>query len=305
MRIIEKLPKSFLLTLIAVSLFLFHPISTFSAEKPSQDSAALLDIYHRIEPKLNNNSFGLPLYVESAESADRVNAVVFGIIKHSFGRVRAALKSPENLCNILSLHPNVKACTFSEIPGTTTLTLYAGRKTYQTPEDARRVSYAFSVTEEGTDYLNIILKADEGPLGTKDHELRLEALRLGPETTLIRARYGYSSGPIAQLAENIYFATLGLGKIGFTVSGIDAGGRLQYVRGRRGAIERNAVRYYLAIDSFIDTLPCSEDSCFKTRLSEWYDLADRYKKQLHDMGKADYIGIKEHEHKNQEFLQKK
>ena len=51
------------------------------------------------------------------------------------------------------------------------------------------------------------------------------------------------------LAEKAYFATLGRGKVGFTVTGTDQNGKALYIGGPRGAIERNAVRYYFAIQT--------------------------------------------------------
>lgn len=106
-----------------------------------------------------------------------------------------------------------------------------------------------------------------------------------------------------RLAEKIYFATLGRAKVGFTVTGKDGDGNPVYIGGRRGAIERNAVRYYFAIQSFIDTLRYPEKDRFNARTSQWYDLTGRYRKQLYEMDKKDYLGFKTEERRNQMLLQ--
>jgi hypothetical protein len=77
-----------------------------------------------------------------------------------------------------------------------------------------------------------------------------------------------------------------------------------YIGGPRGAIERNAVRYYFAIQSFMNTLRYPEESRFSMRTDKWYDLTDRYRKQLFDLDKKDYLTFKTTEHKNQVTLQR-
>jgi hypothetical protein len=41
------------------------------------------------------------------------------------------------------------------------------------------------------------------------------------------------------------------------------------------------------------------------RISKWYDLTSRYRKQLFEMEKKDYLGFKTEEHKNQVALQQR
>lgn len=81
-------------------------------------------------------------------------------------------------------------------------------------------------------------------------------------------------------------------------------GKPIYIRGPRGALERNAVRYYFAIQSFMNTLRYPEESRFRMRINDWYDLTNRYRKQLYELDKEDYFTIKSQEYKNQELLQR-
>jgi hypothetical protein len=299
---ITNLLKFFLFMVAAAILFSACSASAF--EKPRQGEDILLDTYHRIEAKLERNSFGLPLFLESSERQDRVKVDVYGIFDYPFSSVVNVLKVPANWCDIVSLHPNVKACTYRELPDTWLLTFYIGRKVYLPPEDTRHVIYRYRNVNQQPGHLDITLSADAGPFGTKDHRMRFEALPLDGRRTFVHVNYEYSDSAALRFTETVYFATFGWGKIGFTVTGTDRNGKPVYIGGPRGAIERNAVRYYLAIQSFMNTLRYPEESRLCMRISEWYDLADRYRKQLFDLDKKDYLSFKTKEHINQMTLQR-
>ncbi|MGC2062102.1 MAG: hypothetical protein WA610_03930 [Thermodesulfovibrionales bacterium] len=299
---INNLQKCFLL-MVAAAVLLSVGL-TSAAEKPKQGEDILLDTYHRNMTRLEKNSFGLPLFLESFELDDKVHVDVFGIFDHPFSSVVNVLKVPANWCDIVSLNPNVKACTYGALPGAGLLTFYIGRKVYQPPEDTRQVMYQYRIVDQQPGYLDIILSADAGPFGTKNHRMRFEALPLEGGRTFVHVSYAYSDSAALRFAEKVYFATLGWGKLGFTVTGTDRHGMPVYIGGPRGALERNAVRYYFAIQSFMHTLSYPEQYRFSMRISEWYDLTTPYKKQLFDLDKKDYVKFKIEEHKNQLLLQR-
>jgi len=298
---LRNLLKFFLF--IVVAAIVFPAGFAIAADNPLKGEDILLDTYHRNTAKFERNNFGFPLFLESFERGDRVHVDVYGIFDYPFSIVVNVLKVPANWCDIVSLHPNVKACTFKELPGTWRLTFYMGRKVYQHPADTRQVLYRYRNVDQRQGYLDIILDADEGPFGTKDHRMRFEALPLDDGRTFVHVSYEYNSSIALRLAEKVYFATLGLGKVGFTVTGTDINGNPVYIGGARGAVERNAVRYYFAIQSVMNTLRYPEKSRFSMRISEWYDLTSRYRKQLFDLDKNDYLAFKTKEHKNQVTLQ--
>jgi hypothetical protein len=298
----RNLPKFFLSMVTAA--IIFSAGSAPAVEKHRQNEDILLDTYYRNMAKLEATSFGLPLFIESFERDDRVHVDVYGIFDYPLSRVVNVLKVPENWCDIASLHPNVKACTCRELPGDWMLTFYIGRKFYQPPKDTRQVIYHYRKVDEKQEYLDIVLAADAGPFGTKHHRMRFEVLPLNGEKTFVHVSYSYNNSVALRLAEKIYFATLGRGKIGFTVTGTDRNGNPVYIGGPRGAIERNAVRYYLATQSFMNTLLYPEKIRFGMRISEWYDLTTHYRKQLFDLDKKDYLTFKTKEHKNQMVLQR-
>ena len=290
MQKIRNLPKFILFMVAASVLFSAGPAS--AAEKPRQGEDILRDTYHRNMAKLETNSFGLPLFLESFEHDDRVHVDVYGVFDYPFSSVVNVLKVPENWCDIVSLHPNVKACTSRDLPGAGLLTFYIGRKVYQTPDEARQVVYHYRNVKQQPGHLDILLSADAGPFGTTDHRMRFEAMPLDGGKTFVHVSYTYSDSVALRLAGKVYFATLGSGKVGFTVTGTDTSGNPVYIGGPRGAIERNAVRYYFAIQSFMNTLHYPEEKRFSMRISEWYDLTTRYRKQLFELEKKDYLEFK-------------
>ncbi|OGR23571.1 MAG: hypothetical protein A2X83_08550 [Desulfuromonadales bacterium GWD2_54_10] len=288
---------------IATVAILFSAGPASAVQMPRQGAEMLLDTYHRNMGKLEKNSFGIPLFLESYEKDEKVHVDVYGIFNHPFSSVVNVLKAPANWCDIVSLYPNIKACTYKVQPGNGLLTFYLGRKIYQTPEDARQIIFHYRNVGQQQGYLDIILSADAGPFGTKDHRLRVEAVPLDGGKTFVHVSYTYSDSVALRLAGKIYFATLGRDKVGFTATGTDKNGKPVYIGGPRGAIERNAVRCYFAIQTFMHVLNYPEENRFSMRLSEWYDLTTRYRKQLFDLDKKDYITFKTAEHKNQVTLQ--
>lgn len=277
---------------------------TATAVTLKQGEDGLLDTYQRNKARLASTSFGLPLFLESVERDDRVHVDVYGIFDYSFSSVVNMLKVPANWCDIVSLHQNVKACTHRELPDPQ-LTFYIGKKTYQSPEDVRQVIYQYRIVALQERYLDIVLSASAGPFGTKGHKMRFEALPLNGGKTFVHVSYEYKDSVALRLAAKAYFATFGLSKVGFTVTAKDRRGNPVYIGGPRGSIERNAVRYYLAIQAFMNTASYPEEKRFGKSIRAWYDLTDRYRTQLFELEKENYLRIKTMEHKNQAALQRR
>ena len=299
-----KIPLKICLMPVAVAILFFAGFSV-AAEKPGQGEAILLDAYHRNMTRLETSNFGLPLFLESFEQDDRMHVDAYGIFDYPFDTVADALDVPANWCDIVSLHPNVKACTYREFAGIWLLTFYLGRKGYQPLADTRQIICRYRNVARQQGYLDVIIIADQGPYGTKNHSLRFEALPLEGGRTFVHASYAFSDSAALRLAANIYFATLGRSKIGFTVTGTNANGNPVYIGGPRGAVERSAARYYLAIQSFMNTLRSPEASRFNMRINNWYDLTFIYRKQLFDLNKEDYLLFKTSEHFHQVNLQRR
>ncbi len=63
------------------------------------------------------------------------------------------------------------------------------------------------------------------------------------------------------------------------------------------------MRYYLAILAYLDALGSPPDQRLERQLTLWYDLTTKYKKQLFEMGKEDYLAYKRIDEKSRLQLQ--
>ncbi len=301
MRYFSRLP----FLLCAVVFTIFWRISAQAAEPASPGNTALLEKYSFIKTELAKNQFGVPLYLLSKAEARQQLADLYGIFDYPFSDIREALNSPADWCDIIPLDLNIKACTFARENGQWHLTLYAGRKYYQSPGEAYKLNFKFQVAVERPDYLDVTLDAEKGPFLTEDYRIRLEAVPLGAAKSFVHFSYAYRYGLLAGLATKSYFATIGRNKRGFSVVASDKDGKPIYAGGPRGAVERNAVRYYLALQAYMDTLKFPENERFKKRLGRWFTLTERYPEQLYEMSRDEYLDSKKREHENQLMLQKK
>lgn len=291
-----------ILVLLAVTVFCCGV--GHASENVSSGGKTLLGKYPAISAKLQKNQFAAPIYLESFEAKGSQQVDMYGVLYYPFDAVRDALQSPVSWCDITSLHINIKACTTRKVADQWFLTIYSGRKYYQPPEEAYQLKFKFRIAAQQRDYLDIALTADEGPLRTKDHRIRLEAAPLDKGSTFVHFSYAYNHGPLAIIAIKTYFASLARDKTGFSVV-TGKSGTPVYIGGVRGAVERNTVRYYLALQTYMDTLKSLEGGRFEQRIGRWYDLTARYPRQLKEVEKPEYLSNKRREHVNQLMLQNK
>ena len=270
------------------------------ADVADANSAALLRAkYVTLKDKLNHNQFQLPLYLDSRQSSGDLRGDIYAVVEHSFATVGSALKGAPQWCNILFLHLNIKYCRATE--DKQGLTAFIGRKYDQPLEDAHRVEFLYKVAAENPDYLQIILKAQKGPFGTKNYRIMLEAIPQEGKT-FIHLSYSYAYGMTARLAMGAYFSTLGSAKVGFTIVGKQPDGQPIYVEDMRAALERNTMRYYLAIDAYLDALSAPSQEQFEKRLRNWFASTERYALQLHEVTQGDYLDMKRKEYKRQQTV---
>lgn len=275
-----------------------------AAETEATGEQALLAKYASIKGKLEGNQFGAPIYLESKEGRESVRVDMYGVFHFPFEAVRDALQSPAAWCDITSLHINIKACVHKTVTGKQAqLTLYSGRKYFQPPSDAYPLKLVFRPVSVQPRYLELALVGEEGPMGTKDHRITVQAAPLEGQGTFLHFSYTYSHGAMARMAIKTYFATLGRDKVGFTM--VDEDGKQTYIDGVRGAVERNTMRYYLALQTYLETLKVPEAQRFEQRISRWYDLTAKYPRQLKEIDKPAYLSNKKMERAQQEALQAK
>jgi hypothetical protein len=281
-----------LLSLLALTLGTACLAST--ADAPDVD--ALREHYAELAPLFDSSPFGVPLLLESNEAGYLLQGDAHAVVTHSFEEVRTALTGAGSWCATLILHLNVKYCRASDSDTGTTLHLAMGRKIDQLPSATRRVPFRFSVLASREDLISIRLKAAAGPYGTRDYEVALDAIPVDAGRTFLHLKYRYRYGVWARIGTRFYLAGAGRAKIGFTR--VDAPGdpTPRYIGGFRGILERNIMRYYLAIDARLDSLTVPEDERFEHSLEAWFASTEIYAAQLHEMEHDEYIAVKRAEH---------
>jgi hypothetical protein len=207
------------------------------------------------------------------------------------------LSGPSPWCDILIMPINTKECRVTERPAGTNLTVRIGRKSDQAVKDAFPIVFAYRLAESSNDYLAVRLDAENGPLGTHDYRVLLEATPVENGKTFLHLRYSYGYGMAGRLAMQAYLATAGAGKVGFTPAGNDL------IGGMRGVVERNTMRYYLAIDAYLNTAAGPAGQRVERRLMEWFDSTEQYKRQLHELDRDAYLAMKRKEVQRQQTAQ--
>ncbi len=279
------------LRLLATAGLLLFGIAAADAQ-PVPSAEALRAQYSSLQQKLAQSPFGRPLYLESVRSGGDLSGDVFAVAEHPFATLNAGLDDASHWCEILILHLNVKNCRSSADARASSLVVHIGTKYAQPVEAAQRVDFDFRVLADTEQYLQILLSADKGPLGTHDFRIMLEAIAIDGQRAFIHLAYAYSYGLMARLAMQGYLGTVGRGKVGFTVVGRTPEGGPVYVGDMRGVIERNAMRYYLAVDAYLGSLKLPARERVERRLRDWFMATERYPLQLHELSEREYLEMK-------------
>jgi hypothetical protein len=137
------------------------------------------------------------------------------------------------------------------------------------------------------------LRPPAGPLGTHDYRILLEATPADATHTVLHLAYSYGYGALGQLAMQAYLATAGASKVGFTT--VEEGGQPHLVGGMRGVMERNTMRYFLAIEAYLASLGTPSQGRAERRFEAWFDATERFARQLHEMSREQYLSMKRRE----------
>lgn len=265
------------------------------------DSAAALRAQHRVlRDQLSHNQFQRPLYMDSSEVSGGVTGDVYALINYPFATASAALNEPARWCAIMMLHINTKYCGASTDSHGSVLQVSIGKKHDQPLDEAYRLHFAYRIAAVTPDYLKVVLTADAGPLGTRDYRVILEAVAVDGAGTFIHFTYSYGYGVAGRLAMQAYLGTVGSGKVGFTVVGTRSDGRPLHIGGMRGLVERNTMRYYLAIEAFLGALSTPPQTRLEKSLRDWFAATERYPRQLHDLEQSEYLDMKRREYLRQQ-----
>jgi hypothetical protein len=256
----------------------------------AQDAQALRARHAALQAKLAHNAFGRPLYVESSQKGGEHKGSIYAVIEQPFQRVGAALRRAAPWCDVLIVQANVKNCEASASGGET-LSLFIARRAADPLEQAYRVDLSY-VPRTGSDYLHVALDSPEGPFGTTDYRIRLEAAALDAKRTFMRLVYSYELHGTARFGMKVYLASSGRDKVGFSIVDRTAEGAPVYIGGVRGVVERNTMRYYLALEAYLGTLDVPVDERMEKRLRAFHAGLERYPRQLRELDLGEYLEIK-------------
>jgi len=283
---------------VATCLLVASSWSGFASGQVAASDAGASSVqarYTDLAPQLARSQFQRPLVIDSTESGKAVSGNAYAVINYPFATVTEAFKDPDTWCDVLMLHLNTKHCRADETRNPAVLAVRVGKKHSQEIKDAHALAFDFKLASATSDYLAVQLNADKGPLGTHNYRIDLKAVPIAGGKTFMQLQYSYGFGMAGRIAMQGYLATLGSDKVGFTQLEQTAGARKGYVDGMRGAVERNTMRYYLAIDAYLASLATPPAEQLEKRLQHWFDATERYPRQLHEIDRTAYLTMKRSE----------
>lgn len=251
--------------------------------------------------RLDHSPLGRPLLVQSTVQPHRMQGEIDAVVDHAFADVHRELGNPKNWCDVIVLHPNTKYCRATTGPAGTRLQVRIGTSGPQKIDDAALVALTYSAPVSMPGYDLLELHSRDGPMGTSDYRISLETLALPGTRTFLHLTYAYTFNGIARLAMQAYLATLARDKVGFTIIG-QADGKPVFIAGLHGHVERNTMRYFLAIESFLANVRDPASTRVDQRLQAWFDAAERYPRQLHELERNAYLQMKHDEIERQQGL---
>lgn len=275
--------------MLAAALLAGLCLPAFPQEPLADPAAALQAKRVELQPLLRAQAFGEPLHLSSREGSDQVEGDVHAEVGYAFAQVAAAFKSASAVCELLFLHLNARDCRPSSTPAGEILTLTVGPKRGQALGAWYRIDYSLRIEFATATYLRATLNAAHGPLSTRDYRIVVEAVPIDAGRSFVHLGYAYSYGFVARMAMKAYLATTGRSKIGFTVLGLDTEGQPLYVRGERAALERNVIRYYLALLAYCSVNTGTPLQQMEARLRAWFAHTERYAAQLHELDLDEYL----------------
>lgn len=282
--------------LLALFVALLAWAGPAQAGTQASGAAALRARFAATQPLLADSLFGGPLYLESTEAPRLLQGDVYALVDHPFAAVSASLASPDRWCDVMILHLNTKYCRRTAEDGVPKIELRVGKKHDQPIAAASLVAFGFRAVSVTPDDLAVELQAPQGPFDTHDYRILFEAVPADGGRSFIHMGYSFGYGAISRMAMQVYLATIARDKVGFTTTvRTQPGVPPAFIGGVRGLVERNTMRYYLAIDAYLGALAAPPPDQLEKRLRAWFDATERYSRQLHEIGPDEYMAMKRRE----------
>jgi hypothetical protein len=293
----KSLPALFLRCLRAgLGLLLALTVLAAHATLDAGSAQAMRELHRKLGDELAQSPLRRPIVLVSSETEGGLQGDVYAVVEHSLEEVRRALEGSSGWCEMLLLHINNRRCLIKRTGGGETLTLSVVPRYDKPIEQAFELSFEHRAAPSGRDYLRVDLGAQAGPMGTSNYRVLVEGVALGERQSFLHFAYAYDHNMVARLATMAYLATFGSDKVGFTPVGKMPDGSPEYIRGLRGLVERNGMRYFLALEAYLDGMSAPAAQRADRRMRRWFAAVERYPRQLHEVDLATYLQGKREDH---------
>lgn len=255
---------------------------------------ALRSLQGTLAPEFAASAFGEPLILRSSEVSRRIEGHAYALLDMPFATV-ATLADASEWCDLLMLHLNNKYCRLTHDDGTPRVDLHVGKKVEQSVRSATRLRFAWLPAAARPDYVAVRMSAPDGPYDTRDYSLVFEAVPAEANRTFIHLGYAFSYGGASHFAMHLYLATIGRDKVGFSPQEPAEPGAAPFVGGMRGVVERNVMRYLIALRTHLAIQHAPASQRLDARLQAWFAATEKYPRQLHEVERDDYLRMKRNE----------
>lgn len=261
-------------------------LCAFALNAHASDGASLSTLLGLMRTDLAASPFRRPMLLKSSDTSGGLRGDVYAIVDQPISTLTTLLGTPTQWCETLLLHINNRKCTVAGGAAGEDITLSVVRKYDQPVENAFRLPFAFNLIDKTAQHLEVRLTATAGPLGTSNYRILVEAVPADAAHSFLHFSYSYEENFMARTALQAYLATFGRSKVGFTIIGQTPEGAPEYVGGTHGLVERNAMRYFLAVDAHV----AAKDP--DGARNAWFSGSENYPRQLHEIDRATYLGLK-------------
>ena len=255
------------------------------------DALALQGSYRSIKENLLQSNLLRPLQITSQESAAHLSGDLFATVEYDMTLINVAASSTERWCEVMLLLSNSHGCHVTPSNNNDILEVSISSSKTADMTGATPTTFQLQVRSTTADYLDAALVAIEGPMGTRNISLRLQAIPLTATRSFVHLHYAYDTQWLGRMAMQAYLQTAGRGKVGFTPTA-DVSSSSPYISGARGVIERNTMRYFLGFDCALAFNAQKSLQRFSSMAQCWYGQVEQYPVQLHEMQRTEYLNMK-------------
>jgi hypothetical protein len=257
-----------------------------------RSAASLRAKYVELRPQLESSPFSRSLYLDSSDADSRVKGDIYALVRYPFAVVNEALNDPPHWCDMFLLLVYTKQCHAALDQGGSSIGVTVERKAFALFDSSYTVNFLYRTASTAPDYFDVALTAASGPMGTSDYRVLLQAVAVEEGATFVHFSYANAYGIAGRMVMQTYLATLGRDKVGFTRTAPNSSGSPGYIGGVRGVVERNTMRYYLALEAYLAALSTPAQARHEKRLQSWFTSTEPYARQLHEVDRATYLEMK-------------